>query len=311
LANGNAPASSQVTDEAAGAQARGLGVVDLPAAYAAANELAARAQRRFLNLQRAQILIPLVAIAVGLVATLDEGLGYLGVLATASAAAVATLRLVQRTSRVETAWYEARAVAEEVKSLAWRYAAGGAPFDQDHADELFAARVGDAIRGLPDDPATVVPAPAEATSPMRALRDADLAARQHAYREQRLDEQLDWYRRRVLRNRAWASRCDLGLFLLTGVTVLAGAFLVADSGDADVLGPIVGLGAAGSAAVVAWSGIRRYASLSVAYQAVVVELEHLDARAAGEIAVAEWPAIVANVEDVLGREHLQWRAARR
>ncbi len=313
MANGETPASSQVTSEPkdARASARGLGSVDLPAAYSTANDLAGHAQQRFLTLQRAQILIPLVAIAVGLVATLDEGLGYLGVLATASAAAVATLRLVQRTSRIETEWYGARAAAEEVKSLAWQYAARGEPFNDDRADELLAARVREAIGSLPGGAAAVAPGASEVTVQMQALHDADLSVRQHLYRAQRLGEQLGWYRVRVERNRARATRCDLGLFALTAVTVLAGAFLVADSGDADVLGPIVGLGAAGSGAVVAWSGIRRYTSLSVAYRAVTIELEKLDARASGGIAITEWPAFVASVEAALGREHLQWRAARR
>jgi hypothetical protein len=111
--------------------------------------------------------------------------------------------------------------------------------------------------------------------------------------------------------RAWATRCDLGLYGLTAVTVAASMLLILDGADADVLGPIVGMGAAGSGAFVAWSGVRRFASLSDAYRGVVAELEDFEARAERGVDGSEWPKFVADVEELLEREHLQWRAARR
>jgi SMODS and SLOG-associating 2TM effector domain 3/SMODS and SLOG-associating 2TM effector domain 1 len=313
LANGDVPASNEATSTPNGSRTEtgGLGSDGLPSAYVVANDHAGRAQRHFLHLQRAQILIPLVAIGVGLVTTLDEHLGYLGVLATASAAAVAVLRLVQRQSRVETEWYETRAVAEEVKSIAWRYAARGAPFDRDEhagaADDLLMTRVRELTRG---PPFAVDADASEITLEMRSLRGAALSAREQAYRTERLDDQLGWYRARAAKYRTWATRCDLGLFALTAVTVVVGIFLIVDSGDAAVLGPIVGIAAAGSGAFAAWSGVRRYASSSTAYAGFAAELERLDAHAAGGVGESEWSQFVTDVESVLAREHVQWRAAR-
>ena len=44
----------------------------------------------------------------------------------------AVLKVHALTTKAERLWYEARAVAESVKSLAWRYAVGSEPFRVDN-----------------------------------------------------------------------------------------------------------------------------------------------------------------------------------
>ena len=105
----------------------------------AAEAQASSAHRRYMRLMLAQIVLPLVGVAIGGVASDD--LPLIGVVAAVATAVLAVLRLIQRSSEVEHAWYDARAAGEEIKSLAWRYSVFGSPFADDshtvEADEQF------------------------------------------------------------------------------------------------------------------------------------------------------------------------------
>jgi len=53
--------------------------------------------------------------------------------------------------RPERIWYEGRAAAESVKTMAWRYGVGGAPFGlgEKGVDELFLGRLREILTDLP------------------------------------------------------------------------------------------------------------------------------------------------------------------
>jgi hypothetical protein len=304
---------TDVTHEGPSA-ALGLGPTDLPAMCIAADAQADWAQRRYLLLMRAQIVIPLVGVAIGAAANLDESLAVLGVVAAVAAALLAALRAIQRSSEVERVWYESRATAEEVKSLAWRYAVRGSPFDrpdqgEEEADELLIDELGKIARDRrllePPDPF------GEITPAMRALRNTErLSDRRDAYLNGRVDDQRAWYARRARHDAAIADRWDMVFFVLTGLAVVAGVLLAANPDLSDGLGPTVGLTAGSSGAVIAWVGVRRYSSLSRAYSVVATELSMLEAVARHKDTPEEWVAFVEAAEQAVGREHMQWRAAR-
>ncbi|HEY7093337.1 MAG TPA: DUF4231 domain-containing protein, partial [Ktedonobacterales bacterium] len=123
---------------------------DLPPLHVAADRDAMRAQKRFFGLLRAELTLLAVGALVGLFAVLPAVLPFIPVLKTepfalaefsipalpyadlASAALIAIaliLRLWRFRAHPEDRWYEARAVAESTRSVAWRYAVGGRPFD--------------------------------------------------------------------------------------------------------------------------------------------------------------------------------------
>src|SRR5690349_2934788 len=104
--------------------------MELPALHEATSEMSARAQREFLWLTRSQLLLVLGAAIAGLM-TLKVGADKtpVGVIVGLIAFVVSILlRLFTLARRPESRWYEGRAAAESVKTLAWRYAVGGKPF---------------------------------------------------------------------------------------------------------------------------------------------------------------------------------------
>src|SRR3954452_13487116 len=149
--------------------------MELPALHDATSEMSARAQREFLWLTWSQLLLVLVAATAGVV-TLKVGKD-----ATPAGAVVGLiafvvsilLRLFALARRPEGRWYEGRAAAESVKTLAWRFAVGGHPFPVTGIDveELFVSRVNEVLSSL-SSLDTGQASASQLTSGMKALRSA-------------------------------------------------------------------------------------------------------------------------------------------
>lgn len=103
---------------------------EFPASYRAADRCAQLGQQRLLVATRLR-LAALVAAALFGALSLESGRVDLAAFGAATALIVALVTDVYLlTVRPDRHWYAARAMAESVKSLAWRYLVGGRPFDQ-------------------------------------------------------------------------------------------------------------------------------------------------------------------------------------
>ena len=202
----------------------GLELADLPATFRVADAEATRAEGRFLGLVRGEIALPLVGVAAGVTAIWVPAVGVVTVIAVAF---IVLLRLLHRNTHSDATWYELRATAETIKSVAWCYAVRAAPFDppdqsEEAAERLFLERL---------DAATVravasrrpVEAGDEVTPAMRHLHDAPAAEQRAVYLEGRLQDQLAWYSRAARRNATYATRFEVLHLVLSGLVVVAGA----------------------------------------------------------------------------------------
>jgi hypothetical protein len=292
---------------------------DYPSTCAAAQELSRSAQRRFIRLMQWLVGVSLVALVIGQVATLTQNqqwLGFdmarsLGIAATAAGGVVVALHLVRRDSDVETIWYRSRAGAESMKGLTWRYAVCAQPFDVPNAepgevDGLFLGELAKIAEDIPD--LVPVDGRAEITEAMRALRSEPLAARKAIYMRDRVSDQQMWYARRSRRFAMLSRRLDELFYALAGAAIVFGVLLAAlqDNSFASLVS--VAAGAVGS--VLTWQGVRRYSMLSRTYARSATELSLKSGLAANLDTPTEWATFVDSVEELLGREHAQWRASR-
>jgi SMODS and SLOG-associating 2TM effector domain 1/SMODS and SLOG-associating 2TM effector domain 3 len=114
--------------------------VDLPSVHDEASRSSQRAQSRFFKLMLAFLLLASAIALAGAFrwtvggsfdlpfAPASAGIDVLGVFALVSLVGTLLVRRAFDVAEPQKAWYDGRAVAESVKSLAWRYAVGGAPF---------------------------------------------------------------------------------------------------------------------------------------------------------------------------------------
>ena len=235
--------------------------------------------------------------------------GLLALIAFAAGVGVASYLLSTSPQRT---WYEGRAAAESVKTLAWQYTVGGGLYKIGMAaapDELFVMRLVDVMSAMSAVRVMQEIGKAQITQEMRAWRTEPLTVRRAAYLEQRVDMEIGWYSRKAaynhLRVRRWF------VFAITTQTaglVLAGlkAFAVI---DIDLLGIIAAI----AASATAWLQTRDHQNLAESYAVTARELAIIRTRAdtgAGASTEDEWAAFVEGTERAVSREHTLWHARR-
>ncbi|WP_433464367.1 DUF4231 domain-containing protein [Spirillospora sp. CA-128828] len=284
---------------------------EFPASYRAADRCAQVGQQRLLMATRVR-LVALVAAAVFGTLSLEGGRVDLAAFGATTALIVALVTDVYLlTVRPDRHWYAARAMAESVKSLAWRYLVGGRPFAQGNeegrqADELLLRRfsnITNALRGV-----VVAPPPEgglEVTSAMRQLRALSLDERRHAYTLGRINDQRSWYAARAVLNERRAARWSVVLAAVEAIGLVCAVLKVVQWVDIDLAGVAGALAAAG----VAWLQTRQHHQLASAYAVAAHELADIASRADWPETEAEWAHFVDEAEEAISREHTLWWAS--
>ncbi len=291
--------------------------VDHPGLFRAADAAAVAVRRRHYLAEAAQLaLTPATAILVVLAAA-----GLVPMQTTALTAVSTTLVVVvlwmARGARWQQQWHDCRAVAEEVKGLAWRFMMQADPFPPAHEspDVAFVHALDDVLRGHPEARpglaaharAITVPV-TEGMRRVRALAPEDRAA---LYLEARVRGERAWYAEKARSSSAADAAWFAGL-LAVQVAAVVGSILLAvrRAGGAwtaasfeCALPAVVALGGA----MMGWTRSRRHAELSSSYASTAHALASLEAtcpRSGGPDRLAQW---VAAVEDALAHEHEAWR----
>lgn len=286
---------------------------DLPALYRSANESSVEAQKKFLRWSGlGLIMVVLAAGAGGFIGTVgSERFDLMGVVAAAAFAIAMMVRIRLLSDRPERAWYGGRAAAESAKTLAWRYAVGGAPFHIDQnpsdVDVAFCQRLEDILTDL--DAESLAPPSGEAkqiTRRMRDLRAGSLEERKQAYRVGRIEDQTRWYSGKARWNKERAEKWNILLMFIETLGVVGAILIAANVVDFDMLG----LAGAFVAAGASWLQTKQHANLAEAYSIAAHELLAINERISLNRNEENWAHFVSEAEDAVSREHTLWRASR-
>jgi hypothetical protein len=232
--------------------------------------------------------------------------------------AALVIRLYRFVGRADARWYSARAVAESAKSLAWRYAVGGEPFnlslDTEAAETLLLHRLSDTLADVPRVARILTVSAKDKANPssgtMNELRKQDLEVRIESYRTGRVDDQLRWYDRKARLNHRLAHRTHWILALLEALGVVFILLQLALSASLGASFPLEGFIAVLVTAGIAWSQAKRYQDLSISYHVASREAHSLKNSIPKEPTEATWAAFVDDAESAFSREHRLWRATR-
>jgi len=213
-------------------------------------------------------------------------------------------------TRPARSWYQSRAVAESVKTLAWRYAVGGEPFSLDRsssrsADEELIQRYRDIVDEYSD--AGLIPvasATDEITMSMRHLRGATLDVRKAVYGSLRIADQRAWYATKAAGNQRSALRWSVALLTLQVVGITASVLKVAGILELDVLGVIAAI----AVAVGAWLQLKQHDNLAQSYSVAAHQLSTITALININQTEGSWARFVYKAELAISREHTSWRA---
>ncbi|MGP5700879.1 DUF4231 domain-containing protein [Glutamicibacter arilaitensis] len=283
---------------------------DLPGYFNAADTASMQSQKMTLCLNRLRLI---GALSAAIFAAFSFSLGRWDVFALFSlvgflVAIIAELLLI--TGSYEKDWYQARAGAESVKTLSWRYSVGADPFfthlSEKEAEFLFKNRVSEVSRAIAKNALSLVEDGSSPTEAMKKIRSSSLAERRSIYLKDRNIKQFNWYRDKAENNKKASVRWRgllIGAEAIAIVLATARVFGGWDIDFAGILSAIIGAGAA-------WLALKQHTSLSAAYALTAVELEKQ--KHALEIVELEeeWSRSVSDAEEAISREHTMWLASR-
>jgi hypothetical protein len=287
------------------------GSPEYPALHRSFDISSAMSQRRFVLLTRVSLIATVVA-AVGGAVSVTRGTDWAAVAALVAFLGAGGCRLVLLREHPERAWYDSRAGAESVKTLAWQYAVGGGPFPLARGDDEAVRRdlteryrdLLKATRGLTRPPGQNE---RQVTDWMTRLRSTPLEHRSQIYLDDRLGDQIRWYGTSATRQEGLARRWSVATMALQAAGALAAILRVTGTIDVDLMG----VAAAAAAASTAWLESRDHSSLAEAYATTAHELALARDDLPDVLHEAGWAIFVGDTEAAISREHTSWLARRR
>ncbi|MFD5867539.1 DUF4231 domain-containing protein [Corynebacterium sp. NPDC060344] len=212
------------------------------------------------------------------------------------------------TTHPEEKWYEGRAVAESVKTLAWRYAIKADPFGPETGDKKATDDLRERISSITKE----VPKQIEfhgnnpiTTPAMTQLRNQSFDVRKAAYIQGRTRDQQEWYTKKAKFNRKRSNLFVAMLILAEIIAVTLAVGRLSGNWSFDFAGFLGALIVAGTA----WVAIKQYRPLGTAYSVAARELI-IQADKLSTVQESDWPRYVADAEEAISREHTTWLASR-
>jgi hypothetical protein len=289
----------------------------LPESFRTADEASLAGQRQTLRWYRGLItMLVLAAVVAAFAGTGRSGHADVAPLFSVAAFLVAGWFWARlRRANPQARWYEARAAAESVKTLAWKYTVRARPFggpaDSPEVDEEYLEQVAEVLRTFEDAGVLAPGAAPEITDGMRELRAAALSERRTVYLRIRVEGQRTWYLAKADACESQSVSWGLGTVALM---IVGGAAAIAQAVGA-ISVSILGACSAAAAAIIAWTQLKQLRPLVSAYQLAAKELDVVWGKltaidASGPDAEAVWARLAGDVEDAVAREHTSWRARR-
>lgn len=303
------------------AAVRSISSRDYPALYFAASEAAKVGQTSYKRLVLAELVLTITGLTIALVASLGPanllaavGLTSGTLLVVASAIpflAALVLKFINRSSGYAEDWFNGRALAETVKSLAWRYMMRVSPYANADGDQRFTSDLAGILRRGAEFRQAVERLPEGAgqiSQAMRSVRDLELTDRRDYYVARRLLDQAEWYRRKSAASRRAASRWFWWsvVFQLGAATV---ALLSLAGGGDSILGLMTLFGSV-AIAMTAWTQLNRHDELGKSYALALQELLLISAPAGQADTEEALESLVREGEEAVAREHRLWVAKR-
>ncbi|MFG2934074.1 DUF4231 domain-containing protein [Streptomyces achromogenes] len=285
---------------------------DFPALYRAADANSLRGQRRHLLMTRFQLGALVIAAAFGVVVLrVRGGTDVAAVVASTAFGAALVGDVYMLKERPDRQWYAGRALAESMKTLAWRYMVGGHPLaitalTDEQAEDLLLVRFAEIEADV--EPVLLIPdrgSPEQVTEGMRRVRALPLEQRRELYLRARIRDQQDWYGTKARWNERRATQWSVALATLELLGLTAGVLKSDGMIGLDLLGLAAALAAAGAA----WVQTKQHQNLATAYAMAHHELATIGARVRHLGTEEAWADFVAGSEDAVSREHTLWRAS--
>jgi hypothetical protein len=212
----------------------------------------------------------------------------------------------------EQGWYQARALAESIKTATWKYMMRAEPFPGDQRDQESRANFRNHLRAILDANrhlgrrfAGTSANSEQVTDAMEAVRDAALARRLDIYLTQRVNEQRGWYALKAGLNRRWSRRAIIACSILyAGAAGVVAARIAMPTWQFVHPEPLI----VSATALIGWMQIKKFTELSASYGLTAHEIGIIKSRSGDCVDENSFSEFVDDAELAFSREHTQWIA---
>ena len=207
-------------------------------------------------------------------------------------------------------WYAARALAESIKTISWRYVMRAEPYDD--KDSVATSNFVANIRKILQDNKILAQILAatdggEISARMSEIRNLPIGKRRQIYEKFRVDDQLEWYRSRARSNSRSSRRWYISLIVILTLAVVFALLRI--SYPTTELWP-TDLFVAAASCSMTWLQTKRFQELAASYSLTAHDISLLKLQLNDANTKDKFSAFVGDAENAFSREHTQWRARR-
>lgn len=287
-----------------------LGEKDFPGLYQAADNASLGAQRLYLR----ALGLYIVLLIASPVLYFYSGNAPTGTIALAIVfGASLAISVFLKVKKFEDIWYNGRAVAESIKTRAWRWMMCAEPYvAAKNADEVSREFLADLREILAENRGLNHALAGESISDALSSRMCEIRAlsvvdRIEIYKTLRVDDQRIWYGKKTLLNKASA---NFWFWVTVALHVIVIVFLLFRVQDASLDLP-VGVFSTAASAVLTWVQSKKYGELASSYALAAHEITLIKGEGEAVKDQAQLNQYVLDSEAAFSREHTQWIARKR
>lgn len=282
-----------------------------PTLYEASDNASNRAQAAELLCYKLNSIFLIIASALTLFSTVTM------VVAIASAIAFLvslSAYLYSQHKNYKGQWYQARALAESIKTATWRFMMQADPFDSESITQD-TTRYRSLLTELLKENSTLGEILADyATSSVDQLphltieiRDKEFADKRMVYLSDRIDDQLKWYLGKSSENKKRSRRYIKWISFTYGVAIV---LLLIRIGNPTLNYLPIDLFAVTAMILIGWKQLRRFDELASAFTLTAHEVGIIKSRFRDVTTASALSDFVSDAENAFSREHTQWAARR-
>lgn len=279
---------------------------DFPALYRSADELSFESQTHFFRALKVHLVLLVGAATLSIVSIPHWSIAVLQLLALLGALSCSIYLFSRRPDRY---WYGARAVAESIKTITWRYICRAEPFQG--GDDIARSAFQQRLRAIVDQNKDVAQAHTshldapQITEAMAQMRARSLEERKAIYSASRIKDQLTWYAKKAAFNKKTANSFFWLLIATNSVAVL---FAILRVTFVHVMFWPTDIFVATAAGLLSWMQAKRFTELAASYALAAHEISLIQEQSRQPSTEDEFSLFVGDAENAFSREHTQWIA---
>jgi SMODS and SLOG-associating 2TM effector domain 3/SMODS and SLOG-associating 2TM effector domain 1 len=221
--------------------------------------------------------------------------------------------VILKVKRPDDLWYNGRAVAESVKTMAWRWSMRSEPYENTNDIAIISKQFIDELKDILHQNRSIskylqsdagIQDPISET--MQKIRDLPFEERLAIYTDQRINNQYKWYSNKSLFNRHRSMQWFWMSIVLHTVAI---AMLLYRIKFPETALPI-GVVSTAAGAVLTWSQSKKYNELNSSYSLATHEIVLIKGEVFSVKTEKNLSEFVVSSETAFSREHTQWAARR-